>query len=107
MDSSRIELEKREASAQPAPVSLENKVPTVDSLYKTLIDDWDRPQLEVDDLGDQEWLFGTTSKKARQGNARCDDSHELLRTGNSCSSWPRACYLPEADIYALPYTVPF
>ncbi|GAV56716.1 hypothetical protein CFOL_v3_00258 [Cephalotus follicularis] len=88
----------------------ENEMKRAESQYKALIEDWVPPsnlQFKIDDLDDQEWLFGTKKQK-------WPDSRDVgLKGGNhvlwpaSATSRPLAQYLPEADIYALPYTIPF
>lgn len=74
----------------------------MDSLYKSLL----HIQPITYELGplDQDWLFSSVpketmpiSKKQKTDAFQCSKS--LLQ--------PRAQYMPEADIYALPYTVPF
>ncbi|GLU04602.1 hypothetical protein SLE2022_217400 [Rubroshorea leprosula] len=73
--------------------------------YKDLIEDWvpPLPQQELDDDG-QEWLFGT--KAQERPATRYETVHDFSCQG-SISLWPHANYLPEAQIYALPFTVPF
>lgn len=74
----------------------------MESLYKSLL----HIQPITYELGplDQDWLFCSVpkqtmpvSKKQKIDAVQCSKS--LLQ--------PRAQYMPEADIYALPYTVPF
>ncbi|GMP81671.1 hypothetical protein CsSME_00036304 [Camellia sinensis var. sinensis] len=81
-----------------------NKIPKVDSFYKDLIENWVPPlvQSEQTDLGEQEWLF----QRKNQDGERCQASSNVLCRGSS-TLWPHAQYLPEVDIYALPFTVPF
>ncbi|CAL5418482.1 unnamed protein product [Camellia sinensis] len=81
-----------------------NKIRNVDSFYKDLIENWVPPlvQSEQTDLGEQEWLF----QRKNQDGERCQASSNVLCRGSS-TLWPHAQYLPEVDIYALPFTVPF
>ncbi|KAL7207432.1 hypothetical protein ACSBR1_029395 [Camellia fascicularis] len=89
------------ASIAPSYV---NKIRKVDSFYKDLIENWVAPlvQSEQTDLGEQEWLF----QRKNQDGERCQASSNVL-CGGSSTLWPHAQYLPEVDIYALPFTVPF
>ncbi|XVF63655.1 hypothetical protein PTKIN_Ptkin09bG0104200 [Pterospermum kingtungense] len=76
--------------------------------YKSLIEDWMPLPLQVelddDDDNDNGWLFETK----RQGESAFKRSE--VDSNFSCAgatSYPRAHFLPEAEIYALPYSVPF
>jgi hypothetical protein len=77
-----------------------------DSPYKVLIEDWvsPPPQFELNDSDDQEWLF-QASKRERHGNKILNACRDVLC--HESSLFPRGHYLPEADVYALPYTIPF
>ncbi|KAJ6938332.1 hypothetical protein NC651_004921 [Populus alba x Populus x berolinensis] len=77
------------------------------SQYKGLIEDWVPPplQFELKDSDDEEWLFGAL-KAERHGNKRLNARHDIS-CRESSTLWPRAHYLPESDVYALPYTIPF
>jgi hypothetical protein len=79
-------------------------IPTVESLFKDLVENWVSPpiQSERTDLDELEWLFG----RKHPGRERAKVSSDISCTG-SANLLPRAQYLPEADIYALPFTVPF
>jgi hypothetical protein len=75
----------------------------MESLYKSLLHIQPIAYQLLDSL-DQDWLFSSVpkqtmpvSKKQKIDAVQCSKS--LLQ--------PRAQYMPEADIYALPYTVPF
>ncbi|WCJ35071.1 hypothetical protein M5689_016339 [Euphorbia peplus] len=80
----------------------------VDLQYKSLIEDWIPPTLELyQDIFDDSWFLesqeqdpGCKRLKLSQGDQPCNQS-------SSSSLWPCARYLPEADIFALPYTLPF
>lgn len=95
-----------DASACKGSTLYEKKVPSPESLYKSLIEDWVPPplQAELNDSGDEDWLFGR--KQQPQGLKRLKSSNdEPCR--QSSSLWPCAHFLAEADIYALPYSIPF
>lgn len=75
--------------------------------FLDVIENWVPPPMPSDsnDFGDQEWLFET---KQRSRDKRCDlDSVGVTTSHANTTTWPRVCYLPEADVYALPFTVPF
>ncbi|XP_042494618.1 zinc finger CCCH domain-containing protein 13-like isoform X2 [Macadamia integrifolia] len=85
-----------------------SKLKKIESLYRDLIENWVPPPIENigNDFDDQEWLFDTGSKSEPEPK-RFKPSNEGVCQG-STSIWPpRAYYFSEADIYALPYTVPF
>ncbi|KAJ4966369.1 hypothetical protein NE237_018218 [Protea cynaroides] len=84
-----------------------SKLKKLESQYRDLIINWVPPIIEnySTDLDDEEWLFERQSKPERESK-RFKPSNDGLCQGSS-SLCPRACYLPEADIYALPYTLPF
>ncbi|KAK9271006.1 hypothetical protein L1049_026594 [Liquidambar formosana] len=85
----------------------ENKMQKSEALYKALIENWVPTSLqgEQTDYDDQQWLF-KTEQQDRHVAKRLKVSNGVLDYGSQ-SLCPRAHYLPEADIYALPYTVPF
>ncbi|XP_043713603.1 glutamic acid-rich protein-like [Telopea speciosissima] len=84
-----------------------SKLKKIESLYRDLIENWVPPPIENNgtDFDDQEWLFETVSKSESEPK-RFKPSNDGVCEG-STSIWPQACYLPEADIYVLPYAVPF
>ncbi|KAL3845338.1 hypothetical protein ACJIZ3_002741 [Penstemon smallii] len=75
--------------------------------YKNLIVDWTPPQLQDTFLDqDSDWLF--SSKKpdvCAEKRQKCGD--DRISCSSSSALYPRAQYLNEVDIYALPFTVPF
>ncbi|KAK8512574.1 hypothetical protein V6N13_082884 [Hibiscus sabdariffa] len=87
--------------------SKENKILKAALQYKTLIEDWLptvlHPELDDDENGD-DWLL-PKKRLDKPLVRRSDDSNVLCHS--SSTSWPRAQYLPEAEVFALPYTVPF
>ncbi|XP_010526809.1 PREDICTED: DNA ligase 1 [Tarenaya hassleriana] len=84
--------------------------PKVAVQFLNLIDNWapDPIQSELPDSEDQEWWF-IKPNSHNIGAERCQVSGLDTRQGSSSSwtQWPSARFLPEADIHALPYTVPF
>lgn len=77
-------------------------------LYRNLIENWAPPRLQdgCADTADEDWLFGANNKAERSDKkSTCRD--ESMSYCNTSLLWPRAQYLPEVDIYALPYTLPF
>lgn len=95
-----------DASACNGTTFYEKKVPSPESLYKSLIEDWVPPplQAELNDSDDEDWLFGR--KQQSQGLKRLKSSNDEPCQPNS-SLWPCAHFLSEAGIYALPYSIPF
>lgn len=82
---------------------------SIEFQYKNLIENWLPPSLQSDNLDfdddDQSWLFQRKPKQTRVEEKSVGSNDT---TCGSCSSlWPRAQYLKDADLYALPYTVPF
>ncbi|XP_039055556.1 uncharacterized protein LOC120198279 [Hibiscus syriacus] len=76
-------------------------------LYKTLLEDWLppvlQPELNDDDNGGN-WLL--PRNQLGKLVAKRFDVNDVPCCA-SLISWPQAQYLPEGEIYALPYTVPF
>lgn len=62
----------------------------------------DRVESKLTDCEDQEWwLF------MKFGAKRHQVSNQKTNQGSSSTLWPTARFLPEADLHALPFTVPF
>ncbi|KAI3981582.1 hypothetical protein MKX01_007502 [Papaver californicum] len=87
-----------------------------DKQYRNLIENCTPPSqcLTVccTDLDDQDWLFG--SKQIAHDRHKLASSKRVKATRSveekamvSSGMWPSACYLADADIYALPYTIPY
>ncbi|MED6146323.1 hypothetical protein PIB30_033433 [Stylosanthes scabra] len=77
------------------------------SVYDALFQNWVSPPLTVGESSfDEDWLFGSKHKDGSSDAKRVKTISGALRC-SSPSLWPRAQYLPEVEIYALPYTVPF
>lgn len=94
--------------ATPVPTSFEKGIQTVASLYKDLVENWVPlpPQLlqgEQTDLDELEWLF----QRKHQDEERSTEVNSDASCRGGSTLWPRALYMPEADIWALPFTVPF
>ncbi|KAI3930785.1 hypothetical protein MKX01_037231 [Papaver californicum] len=84
--------------------------------YRNLIENWTPPSQSLTvccpDLDDQDWLFG--SKQIAHDRHKQASSKRVKATSSveekamvSSGLWPSACYLADADIYALPYTIPY
>lgn len=87
--------------------SFENDFQRTESLYMTLTENWVPPQLDFcqNDIDDEEWLFGTRQQHNFQSERRKFGNE--VSCCRSSTLWPQAQLLPEADINALPYTIPF
>ncbi|KAG6774744.1 hypothetical protein POTOM_022113 [Populus tomentosa] len=86
--------------------SYDKETRTAESLYQDLIANLEESfQFELNNLVDQEWLFGTT-KQDRHGYKRLKVCHDVSCHADSTTRL-RAQYVPEADVYGLPYTIPF
>ncbi|XP_022754986.1 uncharacterized protein LOC111303154 [Durio zibethinus] len=73
--------------------------------YKTLIEDWMPLPLQVKEKDDDDWLCMTNLQGRRAAKrSKVDNKVTCSASATSC---PHARFLPEAEIYALPYTVPF
>lgn len=77
--------------------------------YKSLFENWDPPHLLAQDIGqdDEEWLFRGRIQDAVHVGKKIKPFSDPISCSSTSASGPRAQYLQEADIYALPYTVPF
>ncbi|KAL3514791.1 hypothetical protein ACH5RR_027508 [Cinchona calisaya] len=84
------------------------KLKRVAERYRDLIENWTPPsQLgEHMVIDDEDWLFGRKHQQ-KQPEKNVRQSSEVSSCSSSSSLWPRAHYLPDLDIYALPYSVPF
>ncbi|XP_050211313.1 uncharacterized protein LOC126661505 [Mercurialis annua] len=86
----------------------EKKLFKAEVLYKTLFGDWTAPPVvyHQTNFDDQSWLSATKTQ-----DIRCDKRIKIYQhdePGDEASSfWPCARNLPQADIYALPYTISF
>ncbi|KAG7584187.1 hypothetical protein ISN44_As08g036630 [Arabidopsis suecica] len=69
-----------------------------------LIENWapDRVESKLADSEDQEWWLFIKFEAKRQ-----QVSNQKTNQGSSSMVWPTARFLPEAEVHALPFTVPF
>ncbi|KAL2503952.1 hypothetical protein Adt_19573 [Abeliophyllum distichum] len=76
--------------------------------YKNLVENWVPSELHnlANDPNDQEWLFQSKDKGVRP-EKRFRSSGDGMSCSSSLALWPQSKYLPDADIYALPFVVPF
>ncbi|KAF9587420.1 hypothetical protein IFM89_002601 [Coptis chinensis] len=109
LDSGRIEIAVQDSVKHAAVAKLSTRksiTPQTDVQLRETLDNWvpSAVQFEQMDAENLEWLFDMPPSKHEAKRSKVSD-------GASCrenpSLWPRACYLPEVDIYALPYTVPY
>ncbi|XP_050213294.1 uncharacterized protein LOC126664786 [Mercurialis annua] len=100
--------EKKEKSSRHHISRTEKKLLKAEALYKTLFGDWTAPAIDYDqnNCDDQSWLSGTKTQDIHR-DKRIKISHHDEPCHEASSFWPCARNLPQADIYALPYTVPF
>ncbi|MCL7050542.1 hypothetical protein MKW94_009397 [Papaver nudicaule] len=100
---------KSAAPSSAKPSSGSKSAPRgIDLQFRDLIENWVPPTLQIyqTDFDDQEWLFEMKPQRRHEAKRLKPSSNDVDLCRGS-SGWPRACYLPAADIYALPYTVPF
>ncbi|KAL1542892.1 hypothetical protein AAHA92_19926 [Salvia divinorum] len=77
-------------------------------LYQNLMDNLVPPQMcgSCDDNGDEDWLFGSKGK-LNISEKKLVYREDSIPCSNNSSPWPRSQYLPEVELFALPFTVPF
>ncbi|XP_023002403.1 uncharacterized protein LOC111496256 [Cucurbita maxima] len=76
-----------------------------ESAYEDLFDKWVPPTLQLgQQTVDEEWLFGTKKQDERTKTNQAFSHAPICRRS---SLWPRGQFVPEADVYLLPYTIPF
>ncbi|CAA2990317.1 Hypothetical predicted protein, partial [Olea europaea subsp. europaea] len=73
-----------------------------------LFENWDPQQLQavLPNPDDEDWLFQEKSQNIHS-DKRHESCHNSIFIPRSSTLWPQAQFLSEADIYALPFTVPF
>ncbi|CAL9223371.1 unnamed protein product [Arabidopsis halleri] len=102
------EQEKPSSSHQdstgPSKLLCRKCPPSMAGQLLNLIENWapDRVESKLADSEDQEWwLF------IKFGSKRQQVSNQKTNQGRSSMVWPTARFLPEAEVHALPFTVPF
>lgn len=78
-----------------------------DSLFQNLNScppQWDGSKLEDDD---EDWLFSSKPREKSVPSKKAKSVSDPFQCSGPTTLWPRSQYLPEADIYALPYAIPF
>ena len=102
------ELQSSRHGAAPNTNSPDDESLRVVSDYHSLFQNWVPPPLAGAGFlsEDQDWLFSSELQEERSVSKRVKPISGVLRCSNP-SLWPLAQYLPEAELYALPYTVPF
>lgn len=87
--------------------TFERSMLKTEAKYRELIVDWVPPPMELvsTEVADEEWLY----RENVSGSKTTKTKHVSNDTGNGIYQGiqPHAHYLPDADIYALPYTLPF
>lgn len=91
----------------PASISSGSDSSLLEPRFKDLLDYSVPPlmQSQFPASDNQDWLL-ETKQNHNLAAERCETNHDGGSYGNS-AQWSRVCYLPEVDIYALPFTVPF
>ncbi|PKI45641.1 uncharacterized protein LOC116189298 [Punica granatum] len=91
------------------PTEHKKEESSIESLYKALLGDWSAPPIstEREDPDDQEWLFGTKRQEKSPKRLKSETLADASCPIKNGDLWPRAHYLPDVEIFALPYTVPF
>jgi len=88
--------------ALAANKTVDDESRSVQSLYKSLLHIQPIAYELLDSL-DQDWSFSSVKIEAKHvSKKQKTDAFQCSK-----SLWPRAQFMPEVDIYALPYTVPF
>ncbi|XWS45574.1 hypothetical protein CRYUN_Cryun15aG0148300 [Craigia yunnanensis] len=74
--------------------------------FKNLMEDWVVPTLQTERTSfGEDWLF--QKKRNLNSGVKSNNDGNVGSTQINSPTWPHACYLREADIYALPFTIPF
>lgn len=90
------EFKKRQRLLHKYTDLIENFIPPIQHLGSTDAND-----------DDQDWLFGRKHEQEPMQLDKIGTVDSQISCYSSCSMWPLARHLPDADIYALPYTIPF
>jgi hypothetical protein len=85
------------------------KMQRVGDKYTNLFENWTPPSqlVQCSDADDQDWLFARKNKQMQKQPDINNGVMHQISCSSSSSLWPSAQYLPGADIYCLPYTIPF
>ncbi|XP_019445479.1 PREDICTED: myb-like protein X [Lupinus angustifolius] len=76
------------------------KPPHPDTKYISQV--YSVPKMEAwSDFDDQEWLFGSSSSQERKPVVKSSDVGDMRQV------WAEALHIETADVYALPYVVPY
>ncbi|XP_061373286.1 uncharacterized protein LOC133315635 [Gastrolobium bilobum] len=102
------ELQRSLDGADPKTNMIEDESSRILSVYNSLFQNWVPPPLMCDGFKsmDQDWLLSSELQNERPVSKKAKHMNGALRC-SSPSLWPRAQYLPEIELYALPYAVPF
>ncbi|EEF52756.1 conserved hypothetical protein [Ricinus communis] len=104
------DLERKEKSARLSSKTekKEKKLYKAESRYKALFEDWAPLPVgfaQQNNFDDCDWLC-CSKRQERSRDKRLQISHDEP-ANEGLGFWPCARFLPHADIYALPYTIPF
>ncbi|KAE8655950.1 hypothetical protein F3Y22_tig00117012pilonHSYRG00044 [Hibiscus syriacus] len=101
-----------ESVARSAQASLSTSLcsscsPTLALGFKNLVEDWVVPtqQTDITSFVDEDWLF--QRKRNLNNGVKSNKDENIGSSQMSSTSWPHARFLPDADIYALPFMAPF
>ncbi|KAL6993411.1 hypothetical protein U1Q18_011529 [Sarracenia purpurea var. burkii] len=105
--STACEIFAPKALTAAIPCSYDNQAP-FNSKFRDLVENWVPPllQSECTHLEDQEWLF-CPQPNLNFETQRFKQADSGSLSSESSTSMPHLCYLSEADIYALPFTLLF
>ncbi|KAK2660761.1 hypothetical protein Ddye_007294 [Dipteronia dyeriana] len=97
---------KEKVEPSGAKTAFEIEMQRTESLYQSLLGDLVSIPLvpQMDTSEDLEWLLGTKKQRGASKTLKASDD---VSCRQSSSMWLHAQYLPEVDIYSLPYTIPF
>lgn len=95
--------------------SRDKKMQKKELMHKKLFVDWAPPSLDktlvANEDDDEDWLFGKKSEDRSAKKLSFSDDAQSCEDNLLCPAssvmQPRAHFLPDAGIYALPFTVPF
>ncbi|KAG7029449.1 hypothetical protein SDJN02_07788 [Cucurbita argyrosperma subsp. argyrosperma] len=96
----------KEISSLGNVMSLPRTRSPVESAYEALFEKWVPPPLQLEQqMDDEEWLFQTEKQDGR--STKTNEAFSSIPSCRSSSLWPRGQYLADADVYSLPYTIPY